>query len=200
MTKLAQEEKKKTNPFLWILFAIVIPFVIIIVIISIILGIAGFNVIDWAKEKGSEIPVISSFVPSEEEASAVQQLERMTETLSNRDEEIEQLKVEIANIEAHAAELEQEVLQKDQVIESQEELASNAAFVDEEDSTSSITEIAKTYEEMKPKNAAAILELMDEAEVLAILQEMPNDVRGSILQAMEVEFAANMTELLINEQ
>lgn len=196
MAKIEQEEKKKMNPILWTLFAIIIPLIIVIVIISIILGIAGFNVIDWAKEKGSEIPVISNFVSTDEERDASQELERMTTALNSRDEEIEQLNVQISDLEANVTDLEQEILRKEQIIDSSDTVNAEKEPAETDDR---IKEVAKTYEEMKSANAAAILELMEQDEVITILQEMPNDVRGNILQAMDAEKAAKITKLLMNE-
>ena len=69
MAKENQTNKKKTNPVLWVLFAIIIPLIIVIILIGVVLGVAGFNVIDWAKEKGSDIPVVSSFVSTEEDTN-----------------------------------------------------------------------------------------------------------------------------------
>ncbi len=199
MAKMEQKEKKKMNPLLWTLFAIIIPLIIVIVIISIILGIAGFNIIDWTKEKGSEIPIVSHFISTEEERDAAQEIERITTALKNRDEEIEQLNLQIDDLEANITDLEQEILRKEQIIDSSEQV--NAVQeATEPESDDRMKQIAKTYQEMKSAKAAAILELMEQDEVIIILQELPNDVRGNILQAMDAEFAAAITKLLMNEE
>ncbi|MBN6204956.1 hypothetical protein JYK21_00710 [Ralstonia pickettii] len=197
MAKTEQNEKRKMNPVLWILFAIIIPLIIVIVIISIILGIAGFNVIDWAKEKGNEIPVVSNFISSDEELDKAQEIERMTTALKSRDDEIEQLNIQISDLEANIADLEQEILRQEQIIDSSEEVSAEQEPTEPSDR---IKQIAKTYQEMKSAKAAEILELMEQDEVIIILQEIPNDVRGEILQAMDAESAAAITRLLMNEE
>src|SRR5690625_197105 len=191
MNESVQKDKKKINPILWILFAIIIPLIIVVVIIGIILGVAGFNVIDWAKEQGSEIPIVSNFIMTEEESDTAIQIERMTETLNSRDKEIEQLNVEISNLEVHIADLEEEISEQEQIIEQAEETEMNPELNIENES---IKEVAKTYEAMKSSNAAAILELMEEAEVIRILQEVSNDVQGDILEVMDSEMAASLTQ------
>src|SRR5690625_5512256 len=59
--------KKSVNPFLWFIFAIVIPVIIIISLTVLVLAIAGFDVSGWTKDKASNIPIVSSFITTEEE-------------------------------------------------------------------------------------------------------------------------------------
>ncbi|MCI8281865.1 MAG: hypothetical protein HFI76_09255 [Lachnospiraceae bacterium] len=55
-----------------------------------------------------------------------------------------------------------------------------------------------TYSSMKPKQAAAILEQMGDNMTLVtkILQNMEVEARGNILQAMDAQFAAQVTKLM----
>lgn len=197
MADTKQTEKKKMNPILWFLFAIVIPVSIVLVIIFVILSLAGFNVLDWTREKGSELPVVSNFVSSPEEVAIEEEISRLEEELEMKDEEIEQLEFTID-------ELEDEIVHLEQEISSQEEIIANfeAGETDEEDGeetdNDSLSEMAKTFEEMKAKGAAQILENMTEEEVVIIMRELPNDVRGAILEAMDAEIAASIAAQLMN--
>lgn len=197
MADTKQTEKKKMNPILWFLFAIVIPVSIVLVIIFVILSLAGFNVLDWTREKGSELPVVSNFVSSPEEVAIEEEISRLEEELEMKDEEIEQLEFTIDELEGEIVHLEQE-------ISSQEEIIANfeAEETDEEDGeetdNDSLSEMAKTFEEMKAKGAAQILENMTEEEVVIIMRELPNDVRGDILEAMDAEIAASIAAQLMN--
>lgn len=197
MADTKQTEKKKMNPILWFLFAIVIPVSIVLVIIFVILSLAGFNVLDWTREKGSELPVVSNFVSSPEEVAIEEEISRLEEELEMKDEEIEQLEFTID-------ELEDEIVHLEQEISSQEEIIANfeAEETDEEDGeetdNDSLSEMAKTFEEMKAKGAAQILENMTEEEVVIIMRELPNDVRGAILEAMDAEIAASIAAQLMN--
>lgn len=197
MAETKQTEKKKMNPILWFLFAIVIPVSIVLVIIFVILSLAGFNVLDWTREKGSELPVVSNFVSSPEEVATEEEISRLEEELEMKDEKIEQLELTID-------ELEDEIVHLEQEISSQEEIIANfeAEETDEEDGeetdNDSLSEMAKTFEEMKAKGAAQILENMTEEEVVIIMRELPNDVRGAILEAMDAEIAASIAAQLMN--
>lgn len=197
MADTKQTEKKKMNPILWFLFAIVIPVSIVLVIIFVILSLAGFNVLDWTREKGSELPVVSNFVSSPEEVATEEEISRLEEELEMKDEKIEQLELTID-------ELEDEIVHLEQEISSQEEIIANfeAEETDEEDGeetdNDSLSEMAKTFEEMKAKGAAQILENMTEEEVVIIMRELPNDVRGDILEAMDAEIAASIAAQLMN--
>lgn len=197
MAETKQTEKKKMNPILWFLFAIVIPVSIVLVIIFVILSLAGFNVLDWTREKGSELPVVSNFVSSPEEVATEEEISRLEEELEMKDEKIEQLELTID-------ELEDEIVHLEQEISSQEEIIANfeAEETDEEDGeetdNDSLSEMAKTFEEMKAKGAAQILENMTEEEVVIIMRELPNDVRGDILEAMDAEIAASIAAQLMN--
>ena len=63
-----------------------------------------------------------------------------------------------------------------------------------------ITSLSKTFTQMSPDNAATILaEMEDPNQVASILYFMDERNASAILAAMEVEFAAELTELLILE-
>jgi len=189
-------KKKKMNPVLWILFAIIIPLIIVIVIICVVLGLAGFSVFDWAEE--NDIPVISSLVSSEEDTNTEQEEERMTSLLTSKDEEIEQLNLEINDLQTNLTELEQELLKSENVSEPAEE-ADAALSEDNPSSDDSVKQIVTSFEEMDSESAAAIIGHMDQEEALVILQAISNDIRGEILQEMEPELAAEFTALLMGE-
>ncbi len=62
-----------------------------------------------------------------------------------------------------------------------------------------ILELAKTYENMKAKNAADILQSMknDMDTVALIMNNMNAEKRADVLAAMEPEFAASITKKLL---
>lgn len=63
----------------------------------------------------------------------------------------------------------------------------------------SMKELAKTYENMKPAEAAAVLEKMknDLDTVAEILEAMKADSRAKIMDQMDPDFAANVTKKLM---
>jgi flagellar motility protein MotE (MotC chaperone) len=57
-----------------------------------------------------------------------------------------------------------------------------------------IDQVARTYQDMSPRNAAQIVEQVSEPLAVELLQKLPVDVRGSILGKMDPKKAARLTE------
>lgn len=194
------KEKNKMNPILWFLFAIVIPVIIVITLAVIIMGVAGFNVIDWAKEKGNTIPVISDWITTEEEKTVQENNERVQAVNEEKDEEITMLNETISDLEATIDQLEQEILKLEEN-ETTATATTGAENPEENQEDEALKMITKSYEEMDSEQAALILESLDTDTALNIVRGLSNEVRGDIMQAMEPESAAQFTELLLeNEQ
>lgn len=70
--------------------------------------------------------------------------------------------------------------------------------VQQQEADAEIEEYAKTYSEMKPKQAAAIMEAMQDnlKLVVKILENMETDARSDILAAMNAEVAARITKMM----
>lgn len=69
----------------------------------------------------------------------------------------------------------------------------------EQQTDSDMKDLAKTYENMKPAEAAAVLEKMsnDLDTVASILSAMKADARAKIMDEMDASFAANVTKKLM---
>jgi flagellar motility protein MotE (MotC chaperone) len=65
---------------------------------------------------------------------------------------------------------------------------------------SGIDETIRTFQDMSPRNAAAILEKLDRELAVAILDGLPQDTRGTLLGRMDAEIAAGLTEQLTELQ
>ena len=198
MTSKKQTEKKKMNPILWFLFAIVIPLIIVLIIIAVILSFSGFNIVDWVKKTGSNTPVISHLVTSQEEDQLAEELERLNQELQSRNEELDQLNTLNTNLEATIEELETELTKQEATISRYESENHVDSDSEEIESEVSLKNLAKTFEEMKPVRAADILSNMTQEEVILILKELSDDVRGGILEAMDAELAANIASEMLN--
>lgn len=70
--------------------------------------------------------------------------------------------------------------------------------VQQQETDAEIQEYANTYAEMKPKQAAAIMEAMQDnlKLVVKILQNMETEARSDILAAMDSEVAARITKMM----
>ncbi|MGJ9458860.1 MotE family protein [Oceanobacillus sp. CF4.6] len=193
------DKKKKMNPFLWFIFAIVFPLIITITLVIVVMGVAGINVIDWAKEKGNTIPVISDVVTTEEE-KVIQLQEKEAQAVNDdKDNEILELNQNITDLEATINLLEQEILKLENnqsvaVVEEEEE------SIEEGTGEQGVDTVISSYEEMKSKQAASILQNMETEPALLILQEVSDEARGDILETMDPETAAEFTQLLISNE
>jgi flagellar motility protein MotE (MotC chaperone) len=76
----------------------------------------------------------------------------------------------------------------------------NAAGTDVKSGDSGIDETIRTFQDMSPRNAAAILEKLDGDLAVAILDGLPQDTRGTLLGRMDAEIAANLTRQLTELQ
>lgn len=70
--------------------------------------------------------------------------------------------------------------------------------ISDEQSNTELKELAKTYENMKPSEAAAVLEKVANLDTVAeILSSMKAESRGKIMNEMDADFAANVTKKLM---
>ncbi|HLS07992.1 MotE family protein [Lentibacillus sp.] len=192
-----QKEKKKMNPFLWFLFAIVIPVIMAITLILIILTVAGVDVLGWAKETGNSIPVVSNVIETDKEKDEQRSEEKLKDTIASKDEEIAALNQQISNLESTIDGMEQEIAR----LENNEAAADDTASENGKEGTSrtdSIQTISSSFTEMDNEQAAQILQNMEQDLTISILENLPNDVRGEIFEAMEPELAAELTQQFVN--
>lgn len=195
MAKVKEENKKKTNPILWILFAIVIPLMVVSVIAVFVLSLVGVDVTGWMKEKGSNIPVVSSLVTTDEEKDLQRQLEQANETIESQAEEIEALNQEIEHLEGIIEDLELDMERIENRNESEESLLEDSDLTDEEE----MKRVASSFRKMDPESAAQIIQNLDQTNAIAILSNLSGDVRGDILAEMEPRQAAEIMTAMLNQ-
>lgn len=193
------QQNKKTNPILWFLFAIVIPLIVMIILVYTVLLLAGVNVNDWLKNTGKKIPVVSSMITTEEEKSYAELEEKYYALQDDHQSTKNTLQSEIETYKETIEKLE------DEISELEAQLSFNEARENEEEPlTSSETEMIKklsaSFKSMKPKQAALIFTDLDKNIAVELLNTLSNDVRGKILEAMEPKLAAELTELLLEQE
>ncbi|GGB30305.1 hypothetical protein F3157_13285 [Virgibacillus dakarensis] len=187
--------KQKTNPIVWFLFAIVIPVIVAITLAIIIFTLAGVNVIDWVKNTGNNIPVISSFVTTDEEKNLQQTEEKMKAALEKKDEKIEELTQNVNDLEATIDKMEQEKLKLENRTTSDE---LDGSTTEQESENDTVKTISSSFKEMDPKQAALIFQKLDSDMAISILKELSNKARGKIIAEMDPETAAKLTKMFIN--
>ena len=63
-----------------------------------------------------------------------------------------------------------------------------------------LQETIRTFQDMSPRNAASIMERLEESLAVAILDGLPQDTRGTLLGRMDADKAARLTEQLTELQ
>jgi septal ring factor EnvC (AmiA/AmiB activator) len=191
MTKQIKSEKKKMNPLLWFLFAVITPVMVALCLLLIILNVAGVDVSGWAKDKAGSVPFLSGFV-FEEELTIAENKGQTQAKMEEKDAEIDRLLAEIRELETTVERLNQDIVR----LENRNEQNNQAN--EEEQASDAMPSISGTFKDMDHEQAALILQNMDEDTVITILNEVSNKVRGQILEAMDPEIAADLTQLLID--
>jgi flagellar protein FlbB len=183
------DEKVKMNPFLWFLFAIVIPVIIAITLTIIVFAVAGVDVVGWAKNTGNNIPVLSSIITTDDEARELEKEKNVQARIETKDTEIEQLNQEKLSLEGTIEELEQKItkLERDLDVANQQP----------EDTNKTVKQISSSFTKMKSEQAALILEQLDTDTAFTILSEMSNEDRGLVMENMDPEKAANIAQRFI---
>ncbi|WP_368654817.1 MotE family protein [Ornithinibacillus sp. 4-3] len=192
---------KKTNPFLAFLLVVVVPVIVTTILVIIILSVAGVNVIDWTKDKASNIPGISKLVTTEEQKQDKVALERANSRIEEQNGKITELEAEISSLEDTIEQLNDELLRNENERESMENINETSTNTEQEDeATDYIKEMSASFKKMKKKQAALIFAELEEEIALAIMYELPNDVRGGIIESMEPNKAADLTAKFINRE
>ncbi|MDX8046939.1 hypothetical protein SH601_13175 [Gracilibacillus sp. S3-1-1] len=194
-TNPKNNKEKKPGIFQW-LIVILAPLLLASIIAVIIMAVMGVDVSKHTKEALNKIPFISEYVTTDEEELHANQLADRDHQISMLEEEVESLQADNQLKDSTIAELEEEVAT----------MSEQATEVDEEETTEtsgttsdSVKEISKSFAAMKPKEAAPIIETMENDVAIPLLREIKADERGKILAEMDPEVAANLADILAND-
>lgn len=193
-----KQQKKKSNPFLWFIFAIIIPLFVTLILIYTILLLAGVDVNNWLKNTGKKIPIVSSMITTEEELEFEEIEKKYNDLKEKHDDEINSYTTDIENYEETINRLENEVAELEAQVEFLKDSQPADAATSEAEATM-IKKMSASFKTMRPKQAALIFADLETNTALQILNNLSNDDRGKILEAMEPNLAARLTERLINE-
>lgn len=198
MGKNKNQNKKKTNPILWLFFAVIIPIFIAGALTIFVLNISGVDVLGWTKAKGEKIPVISSLIKDEDSDAESKQDAKKQET----EEEIKRLKEEIKELEEQNDNLKQDYLKLENEKNSMERLLDETEEESEavgKPNSSPAKDTANAFRKMKPKQAALIIQDLEASRANDILNELSNDVRGKILQEMDPDKARSLINVHLDQ-
>lgn len=118
--------------------------------------------------------------------------------LLQKEAELKRREDQVASKEQLLAKMEKEVEQKmKELIAVQKEIQAYRAEKDESQN-GRVRSLAKIYGSMKPKEAAKLLENLDEKLVMSVISTMSSDEAAGILSNMDVKKAAKISEALCN--
>lgn len=193
------QQNKKTNPILWFLFAIVIPAIVMLVLVYTVLIFAGIDVNNWLKNTGKKVPVISSFITTEEELAFAELEEKYTTLKEQHESETQSATTELESYQETIEQLEDEIDQLEAKLSFNEENATEEASLTTSE-TETVKKLSASFKTMKPKQAALIFADLDKNIAIELLETLANDDRGKILEAMEPKQAAELTEMMYSNK
>ncbi|MDV2885272.1 MotE family protein [Alkalihalophilus pseudofirmus] len=187
---MSKKEKTHSKLQMFVL-VILIPVIFGVIFFSVILNMIGFDVLGTAKQAASSIPYVSSLMEDDEEDIIESETEEQDIDTTADQNEIALLQQQIAERDSKITELENEVIEMEQRLLVEQELNNNA--------TQELSEIAKTYEAMSAKNAAAIISELQTEEALLHLSQLKTDSRAAILSKMDSAVAADLMSRLTSQ-
>lgn len=191
MAKEKTNKKKKMNPFLTIIFAVILPLAVALVLAIVVLSFLGVDVAGWTEDKLTKTPIVSSFVKTEDEKSLIAKVDKANDTIKTQNNVIEELESEIEQLEAQIDNMEIDMAK----LENESKIEDLEVTDIEEDVD--IKKLASSFRKMDKEQAAKIVANLSVTTAVQLLSNVSGDVRGEILEEMEPQTAANLMESMM---
>ncbi|AIF45466.1 MotE family protein [Virgibacillus sp. SK37] len=192
MSKQNKTDKKKLNPIIWFIFAVIVPLVVIITITLVILSMAGVNVMDWTKDKLAHIPGAATLVSGNENEKPQVDTNKIRSQVSQKEKEIKELNQQVDDLKTINNRLEQKIVKL-------EKNTSNPSLEEDSEGLNMIETMSQSFKDMDRQQAALILTDLEKDTAVSLLKELSNKVRGEILGEMDPAKAAELTQKLISD-
>ncbi len=154
---------------------------------------------DKKSKPADNVPPKKSNPPSAATSAVAPPLQPMTETLTHierREAELKRKEEQLRQKEEYLSKMEQEVEKKlKDLLAIQKEIQAYRSEKEESQNTK-IRSLAKIYGTMKPKEAAKLLDNLEEHLVVSVISTMSADEAANILGNMDVKKAAKISESL----
>lgn len=188
-----ERETKEYGKIQWFFMGCFIPLVFTVILAVVVLSFMGISVIEKTKEFGSNIPVVSSWI--DDDVEEIIDVDELHMTIEDKHNEIESLQGQVEERELEVNALTKEV---SQLLARVDELEQEVIDVEIEYGLEQV-EIAKTYEAMKPKDAARIIAELELNKAIEHISTLKAETRAAILAQMNPERAAEILTSLFNE-
>jgi flagellar motility protein MotE (MotC chaperone) len=125
---------------------------------------------------------------------------RLLEMIERKNRELKKREGEILLKEKNLEALEKKVLSDLQKIEEALARSEEMVGIRKDLIEKNVNALVKAYSNMKPVQAAALLEDMDEGTAIIIVSRMKSRVAGKVLGAMNTKVAANISEKIAGQK
>jgi flagellar motility protein MotE (MotC chaperone) len=125
---------------------------------------------------------------------------RLLEMIERKNRELKKREGELLLKEKNLEALEKKVLSDLQKIEEALARSEEMVGIRKDLIEKNVNALVKAYSNMKPVQAAALLEDMDEATAIIIISRMKSRVAGKVLGAMNTKVAANISEKIAGQK
>ncbi|MCA0983327.1 hypothetical protein LCL89_04595 [Halobacillus yeomjeoni] len=193
MAKKDRADQDNGSKLQWFFFVVIIPIVFAITLALIVFTLMGVNVFEQAEKYANKVPGLSQVVNTEAEEEQTREKDRLQAKIANNEAQIEELEGTVASKEAKIDELKQQIVK----LEADLRTATEAGEEDKE-KDQRVTELAVSFEEMKPEEAATIIESMNQSLAVQVLEKVTSEERGEILGKMNPETAAGIASLILD--
>jgi flagellar motility protein MotE (MotC chaperone) len=163
--------------------------------------------IPYAGEEMSKLLDIPSIYAMTADERRAVELEEWEKRIAEASRSMDEREVNLAALSADIAEREktldderQEIAARIEALSKDMEALNAGAAGSGTPNSADIGEIVRTFQDMSPRNAAAILEKLDDKLAVSILDGVPQDTRGTLLARMDADRAARLTEQLTDFQ
>ncbi|ASS75647.1 hypothetical protein CIG75_12040 [Tumebacillus algifaecis] len=181
------EAEHRYSKMEWLFYIIILPLLFTALLSGIILQFLGFDVTGKIANAAREIPVVSSFLPEEEETVTGQ-----PSADAEKQKRIQELQDKVTALESEKQQTESDLKKKDGEIARLK--AKLAEFETKTDKTQKdpILAQAEVYADMKPSKAALVLSQLSVTEAKQLLSKMSSSAQAAILEQMEPAIAAKI--------
>lgn len=191
------------NAFERFMYLFFIPFVFTAILISVLLSMFGYNVLDPLQRFANQVPGLNKIVPDPVESSDVDSSQLSSNDMEvDADVQVSELEEQLTGMNQQLLAAQTEISQKDAEIESltalNEELQQQLEekTLSDEEYLQRIQNLANTYAEMSASKAAPIMEQLTLEERVLVLGQMDQEAQVDIMEKMDPVIAAETSILL----
>lgn len=192
--------RNKRGAFFWVVFGGAVPLFIAALVATGIMMVAGVDVGGYVKDK---VPLFSSIATTEDEKSLKNKLVRAKETIEEQEDEIADLENEAVSLEQMLDDVEKDEKKQAYTDEKEQSEAKEKKAANQTEDTKTevddLTQAAASFRKMDATQAAKILEELNQERALLILEKLSGDIRGDILEVMEADKAAYFIDEMLKD-